>query len=183
VHDLIRKFSTRAHAADGCNEVVIGEVIRAMARLGHPSILFRIRDDRQILSFRATHHPTITTFHVIFDHISGQTLLSEAMFGNQIRLHVVAEQRQRLSHPAELLRAAELQHAHAWEQDEVSISQEQSSTLATTTVDVQPDQLNQSNPSASKTLSTLLQAAIENLSSALAVNAHAVSPAHDPAAL
>ena len=180
MHDLIRKFPAHASAKDGRNELVIGEVIRAMARLGHPSILFRIREDRQVLSFRAATHPTITTLHVFIERVAGSTVLTTAMFGNRVSLHVVAEQRLRLDNPAELLRAARIQCGPAWQQGEVRVAQEQSSTMASIRIHLESDPFAQSASNAAGRLAETMASAIETLSNAL--DAHAAEHAAEHAA-
>ena len=176
--DLIRRFPTHAPTTADRNEVAIGEVIRAMARLGNPSILFRIREDRQVLSFRTPTHPTITRLHVTFDRIAGSTVLTKAMFGHSVSLQVVAEQQQRLSHPAALLHAASLQHGPAWEQDDVRVTQEQSSTLASVRIALGPEQLRPSGTDPAASLLEVMASAIDTLSAALNAHAQARLRAH-----
>jgi hypothetical protein len=165
VHDLIRQFQPGSELADSRNEIVVGEVIRAMARLGHPSVMFRIHDDRQQLRFRANANTGLSSIHVTVERPSGSGALSEAMFGNHIQLKVVAEVRQQLSHPAELLRAA-LPSTLASPQG-IRVQRELSSVLAHTTRDIDIDQIVVATGGVGAPLVSLMRQTIRELAGAL----------------
>lgn len=175
MHDLIRQFPPPASTTDGRQERLIGEVIRAMARLEHPSIRFQIRDDRQVLSFRAANHPTITTLHVILERGARGAVLSEAMLGSSMSLHIVAEQRQALSHPEALLDAARSQQRAPWTYRDVQVSQEHASVLASRRIDIPTGAMSPTGSPEADTLVQLMKRAIETLSEALAAHARAAS--------
>ena len=179
MHDLIRQFPHRPTTTGSRNELVVGEVVRAMARLGHPSVLFRIRETHQVLSFRTVAHAHVTALHVTIDRPTGKTALSAAMFGNQVRLHVVAEHRQRQSHPAELLHAARAQHAPAVMEHGVHLEQEHSSILASTHIDIDIDQLQAPSEAITAPLEGLMQATILTLETALQTRTNPPAAAMD----
>ena len=167
MHDLIRQFPPRPATTGNRNELVVGEVVRAMARLGHPSVLFRIRETQQVLSFRPVDHAHVTALHVTIHRPTGNTALSTAMFGNQVRLDVVAERRQRQSHPAELLDAARAQAAPTEADNGVRIEQEHSSILASTHVDIDIDSLRSPGEPLTAPLESLMRSTIQMLEQAL----------------
>lgn len=173
MHNLIRHFPPPSSTTGARHERLIGEVIRAMARLGHPSIRFQIRDDRQVLSFRATNHPAITTLHVILEQGVRSTVFSEGRLGSQLQLHIVAEQQQTLSRPEALLDVARAQHQAPCTYGDVQVSQEHASVLASRCMDVP---LSGSAPTSSSpvdTLSSMVAHAVDALADALEANARA----------
>ena len=175
MHDLIRQFPPPSSTTDGRHERFVGEVIRAMARLGHPSIRFQIREDRQVLSFRATNHATITALHVILQRSTRGTVLSEAMLESPLNMHIVAEQRQTLSRPAALLDAVRSQRRAPWTYRDVQVSQEHASMLASQRIDIPSGAIPSTGPSEADALAQLIARAIEALSEALQAHARAES--------
>jgi hypothetical protein len=182
VQDLIRHFPTRPTTSGSRNELVVGEVVRAMARLGHPSVLFRIRETHQVLSFRTVNHTHLSALHVTIDRPTGTTALSTAMFGNQVRLQVVAEHRQRLSHPTDLLNAARAQSTPSVPELGVRLEQEHSSMLASTHVDIDIDQLRTPSDNHTAPLETLMRATIHTLEAVLKTRTEHPAPSSDPPA-
>ena len=182
MHDLIRHFPTRPTTSGSRNELVVGEVVRAMARLGHPSVLFRIRETHQVVSFRTVNHTHLSALHVTIDRPTGKTALSTAMFGNQVRLQVVAEHRRRLSHPTDLLDAARAQSAPTVPELGVRLEQEHSSMLASTHVDIDIDQLRTPSDNRTAPLETLMRATIHTLEAVLKTRTEVPAPSSEPPA-
>ena len=164
MHDLIRPFPSPPGSR---NERIVGEVVRAMARLGHLSIRFRIRETHQVLSFRTVAHTHVTALHITIDRPKGQTALSTVMFGKQVRLQVVAEQRQRASHPRALLDAARAGAAPTMTASGVRLEQEHSSILASIPVDIDIDALQTPDEPHTAPLEALMRATIDTLEEAL----------------
>ena len=173
MHNLIRHFPPTSPTTNARHERLIGEVIRAMARLGHPSIRFQIRDDRQVLSFRATNHPTITALHVILEQGARGTVFSEPKLGSQLQLHIVAEQQQTLTRPEALLDVARAQHQASCTYGDVQVSQEHASMLASKRMDVPPGGSAPTGSSPADTLSSMVAHTVDALADALEAHANA----------
>ncbi len=177
MHDLIRPFPF-PHGSR--NERIIGEVVRAMARLGHLSILFRIQETHQVLSFRTMAHTHVTALHITIDRPKGQTALSTVMFGKQVRLQVVAEQRQRASHPEALLDAARAGATPTMTASGVRLEQEHSSVLASILVDVDIDALQTPEDAQTAPLQALMRSTIDTLEAALVAHTLRAAAADAP---
>lgn len=170
MRDLIRQFQPRSELRESRNEIVVGEVIRAMARLGYPSVMFRIHDDRQQLRFRAVGRTDLSTVTVTVERPAGSGALTEAMFGNQLRLDVVAELRQRTTDPASLLAAATRRPGPPPAGADVRVERELSSLLAHTTRTVDVDAMVGTGPRPDAPLTDLMRETIDTLAHALAAS-------------
>jgi len=167
MRDLVKQFNPRSELRDSRNEIVVGEVIRAMARLGYPSVMFRIHEERQQLRFRAVGRTDLTSIMVTVERPAGSGVLSEAMFGNQVRLRMVAELRQPLSGPAELLAAARHRPDRDNRSDGVRVERELSSLLAHIERDIDLDAWLDGPQGASAPLEPLVRDTLDILVKAL----------------
>ena len=110
-------------------------VVRAMARLGYPSVSFRLQGESQLIQFRAVGHETLYAIHVLIDLPSGGSVVTPSMAASQITLRVTAEARCRSTDAADLLRLARsdahTEKATGFEGD-IRVERELSSVLART---------------------------------------------------
>lgn len=165
MRDLVRQFQSGAGLRDSRNEIVVGEVIRAMARLGCPALVFRIHEDQQQLRFRTASRSDLSTVTVTVARPAGSGALSEAMFGNQVQLTVVAERRETLSAPGELLAAARRRPRTI--DGNIHVDRELLSLLARTTRTVDLDQQHGVPQPGDAPLAALMEETIDALAQAL----------------
>ncbi len=99
-------LSAFAHASEmreSKDEILVGEIVRSMARRGWPAISFRANDDRQIVTFKTLNDPVLFSVRIILDRRTGQGVLSQAVLGSKATLQVAAEVRNFLADPDDLL--------------------------------------------------------------------------------
>jgi len=136
MQDLVRQFEPRTKIQESRTEIVVGEVIRAMARLGFPTIRFHIHDTRQEVRFRTVGHTHISTVAVTVERPTRSEAPSTTLFDEQVRLHVVAELRQAMRTPSELLAAARFPVEGRTTSDGVHVEQDRSSMVASIVRDI-----------------------------------------------
>lgn len=100
---LLSQFAHKAEIRESKDEILVGEIVRAMARQGHPSIRFQANDDRQLVSFKTISDPILYTVTVQLDRKSGTGALSAALIGSKATLTVIAETRNFIADPDDLL--------------------------------------------------------------------------------
>ena len=132
MQDLISQFRDKADIHESRCEIVIGEVVRAMARLGYPSVNFRLQGDAQLIQFRAVGHPSLYAVHVLIEHPLGAYAATNS---SPITLRITAESRCRSTDATDLLRLARsdshTEAATTFEGD-IHVEREMSSLLART---------------------------------------------------
>ena len=135
MHDLISQFRDKADIHESHCEIVIGEVVRAMARLGYPSVNFRLQGDAQLIQFRAAGHATLYAVHVLIELPMGAYAVTPATISSQVTLCITAEARCRSTDATDLLRLAHssshTEQATGFEGD-IRVEREMSSVLART---------------------------------------------------
>ncbi|MBW2256741.1 MAG: hypothetical protein JRI25_19385, partial [Deltaproteobacteria bacterium] len=96
---LLAQFSHKAEIRESKDEILVGEIVRAMGRKGFPSIAFRADDDRQTVRFKTIADPVLYSVTVILDRKTGSGALSAAILGSKATLRITAEVRNFLTDP------------------------------------------------------------------------------------
>lgn len=169
VRDLISQFRQKADIHESRYEIGIGEVVRAMARLGYPTVSFRLQGEGQLVQFRAVGHPTLYGVHVVFERPSGGAV-TRAMVGSRVVLRITAEARCRSADSAVLVRlarsSAHRESAESFE-GEIRVEREVSSLLAHTCREIDLDDHVGKGANGTRTLVGLLRTTIEALAAAI----------------
>jgi hypothetical protein len=100
---LMQNFTNKAELRESKDEILVGEIVRAMARKGHPSIAFRANDDWQRVRFKTVTDPVLWSVFVTLDRKTGTGMLSQALLGSKATLRVTAELKNRLADPDDLI--------------------------------------------------------------------------------
>ena len=101
---LLAKFSHDAEMRESKDEMLVGEIVRSMARRNCPSIEFRAHDDRQRIRFLTIDDPVLYSVLVILDRRTGSGAISEALLGSKATLRLTAQVRNNLSDPDDLVK-------------------------------------------------------------------------------
>lgn len=102
--DFLHRFTHKAELRESRDEIVVGEIVRAMARLGHPTIGIHAGSDRQRIRFLTHRDPVLHSVYVTLDRRTGSGMVSEALLGSKATLEVAAEIKNRISDPDDLVR-------------------------------------------------------------------------------
>ena len=101
--NILAQFNHKAEIRESKDEILVGEIVRAMARAGYPSVAFRAHSDRQVVRFKAVRDPMLQSVNIILDRKTGTGALSAAVFGSKATLRITAEVRNRLTDPDDLV--------------------------------------------------------------------------------
>lgn len=101
--NLLAQFAHKAEMRESKDEILVGEIVRAMFRQGFPSIQFRAGDDRQLVRFKTISDPVLHTVTVILDRKTGGSALQEAILGSKATLRITAEVKNYMADPDDLL--------------------------------------------------------------------------------
>lgn len=101
---LLAKLNHNAEMRESKDEMLVGEIVRAMARRNCPSIEFRAHDDRQRIRFLTIDDPLLYSVLVILDRRTGSGAISEALLGSKATLRITAQVRNNLSDPDDLVK-------------------------------------------------------------------------------
>jgi hypothetical protein len=100
---FLQQFAHKAEMRESRDEMLVGEIVRAMARKGHPAISFRANEGRQVIRFKTVRDPILNSVFVALDRKTGGSALSEAVLGSKATLRITAEVKNRLADPDDLI--------------------------------------------------------------------------------
>jgi hypothetical protein len=100
---ILQSFNNQAELRESKDEILIGEIVRAMARRGHPAISFRANDDWQRVRFKTPNDPMLFSIFVTLDRKTGTGMVSQALLGSKATLRITCEVKNRLSDPDDLI--------------------------------------------------------------------------------
>lgn len=103
---LLNFFADRERKAElreSKDEMMVGEIVRAMARKGWPAVSFRSNNDYQRVRFKTLGDPVLHSVYITLDRKTGSGALGQAMFGSKATLHVTCEVRNFLADPDDLV--------------------------------------------------------------------------------
>lgn len=100
---FLSAFNHKAEMRESKDEMLVGEIVRAMARAGQPSIAFRAHDDRQQLRFRCVADELLHSVWIVLDRKTGSGALSQALIGSKATLTITAEIKNYVTDPDDLV--------------------------------------------------------------------------------
>jgi hypothetical protein len=100
---FLNQFQHRQEMRESKDEMLIGEMVAAMARLGYPAIGFIAHSDYQAVTFRARDDAILHTVVIILDRKTGGSAMSDAILGSKATLKFQAEVKNRMADPDDLL--------------------------------------------------------------------------------
>ena len=100
---ILGNFAHKKEIRESKDEILLGEMVRAMARQNYVTTAFWADGDFQRVRFRATQDPVLANVYLQLNRLTGQGALSGAIFGSKATLGVTAEIKNYLSDPDDLL--------------------------------------------------------------------------------
>ncbi len=100
---ILSKFNNRAEIRESKDEILVGEIVRAMARQGFVSVQFAASTDMQRVSFKTLNDPVLTYLHITLDRKTGGGALSQALLGAKATLTFTAELKNYIADPDDLI--------------------------------------------------------------------------------
>lgn len=100
---ILNKFNNRAEIRESKDEILVGEIVRAMARQDFVSVKYAASTDMQRVSFKTLHDPVLTYLHITLDRKTGGGAISSALIGAKATLTISAEVKNYIADPDDLL--------------------------------------------------------------------------------
>lgn len=101
--DFFANRASKAELRESKDEIMVGEIIRAMSRKGWPTVHFFSNDDFQRVKFKATTDPVLSAVYVTLNRVTGSGALGSALLGSKATLFVTCEVRNYLADPDDLV--------------------------------------------------------------------------------
>ena len=101
---ILNSFTNKAELRESKDEILVGEIVRAMFRAGRPSILFKAGDDHQRMRFLCIQDPVLYSLYITLDRKTGSSALQAALIGSKATLTLSAETRNQLTDPDDLVK-------------------------------------------------------------------------------
>ena len=168
--NILAQFKHKTELRESKDEILIGEIVRAMARAGHPSISFQAHSDRQMVRFKTLRDPVLYSVHIVLDRKSGTSALSAAIIGSKATPRVTAEIRNRLTDPDDLVAMYKTDLANLFKipvMGGVKLNHELDSVFATTTRIIEIDDYVFKGEAGVDKMTALLTQTIDKLKQAL----------------
>jgi hypothetical protein len=102
VLNAVSKFQHKAEIRESKDEIMVGEIVRAMSRMGHTADSFVATGDFQRMRFRAR-DDVLTYIYIQLDRKTGGGRLSSAVVGSRGTLTVGGEVKNLLSDPDDVV--------------------------------------------------------------------------------
>ena len=100
---ILNQFNNRAEIRESKDEILVGEIVRAMARQGFVSVAFAADSGQQRVSFKALRDPVLSFVHVVLDRKTGGSAISQALLGVKATLTIAAEVKNHIADPDDLI--------------------------------------------------------------------------------
>lgn len=168
--DLLAKFNHKAEIRESKDEILIGEIVRAMARQGHVAIQFIAGGDLQRLCFRMRRDPVLTNVFITLDRKTGGGAIEAALLGSQASLTITGQVRNQIADPDDLLAMYRTDLANLFKlpvMGGIRLNHELDSVFATTTQFVNIDHYVLKGDAGTQGLTKLLDTTISRLRDSL----------------
>src|SRR5699024_6048981 len=100
---LIAKFNNKQEARESKDEILIGEIVFAMAHMGCPTIGFNATAGQQYVKFKPAGDTVMNSFTVMLDRMTGDSALQQAVIGSKTTVRIVAEVNIHIAAPDDLV--------------------------------------------------------------------------------
>jgi hypothetical protein len=101
---LLSNFKHKQEMRESKDEILVGEIVRAMARLNCPAIGFIANSDFQAMRFKPVGDKVLNSIIIQLDRKTGDSMLQAALLGSQATLMVQAEVKNYLADPDDLVK-------------------------------------------------------------------------------
>ncbi len=92
-----------AELRESKDEMMVGEIVRVMARRGWPAVSFLANSDFQRVAFKAITDPVLSKVYVTVDRKTGSGAISAAVVGSKATIAITCEVRNFLADPDDLV--------------------------------------------------------------------------------
>lgn len=93
----------KAELRESQDEMLVGEIVRAMSRKGCPSVGFISNADFQRVKFKVPDDPVISSIYIQLDRLTGSSALGQALLGSKATLFITCEVKNFLADPDDLV--------------------------------------------------------------------------------
>jgi hypothetical protein len=100
---MLANFSHKREMRESKDEILIGEVIAAMAQLGYPAIGFNAHSGRQLVRFKPLTDDVLFAIIITLDRKTGGSALSESLMGSKAVIKIQLQVKNFLADPDDLL--------------------------------------------------------------------------------
>jgi hypothetical protein len=100
---ILNKFNNRAEIRESKDEILVGEIVRAMARQGYVSVVFVADTGMQRTAFKTLNDPVLSYLHITLDRKTGGGAISAALIGVKATLTISAEVKNYIADPDDLV--------------------------------------------------------------------------------
>ena len=102
--DFFADRERKAEHRESKDEMLVGEVVRAMAYKGWPVVSFRTQfGDEQRITLKAVADPVLSKVYITLDRKTGSGAVSSAIAGSQATLRIACEVKNYMADPDDLL--------------------------------------------------------------------------------
>jgi len=169
---ILSNFKHGQEMRESKDEILIGEIVRAMARLRYPAIGFHAVTGEQAIRFKPRQDPVLHSVTIILDRKTGGSAIQDALIGSKAVITFQAEVKNYLADPDDLLHMYKTDLQNIFKMPllgDVRLDHQLNSVLATKKVVSDIDQLLPKGTEAGlKNLITFLQTHIDSLREKLA---------------
>lgn len=163
---ILNKFNNRAEIRESKDEILVGEIVRAMARQGYVTIGFVADTGMQRVTFKTLKDPVLSYLHIVLDRKTGGGAISAALIGVKATLTISAEVKNYISDPDDLLAMYRTDLANMFRlpvMGGVRLNHELNSVFATTTKIIEINDYVLKGEEATQRLIGLLGATVDDL--------------------
>lgn len=163
---ILSSFTHKAEIRESKDEMLMGEIVRAMYRRNYVSTGFYANNDYQRVRFRVRQDNVLHSVYVTLNRLSGTSALSAMLVGSKATLTITAEIKNYLSDPDDLLEMYRTDLANIFKlgvMGGIKLNHELNSVFATTSTVIEiDDYVLKGDPGVDKLVS-LLSGNIEKL--------------------
>ena len=100
---FLNQFKHGQEMRESKDEILVGELVRAMARLKTPAIGFNANTGAQMIQLKPIGDPILNSIVIIVDRKTGGSMIQQAVIGSKATIQVQAEVKNYLSDPDDLV--------------------------------------------------------------------------------
>lgn len=170
VFDALTQFNHKAEIRESKDEMLVGEIVRAMSRQGATATQFLAHADRQQMRFRMAGDPVLSNVYVVLDRKTGGGMVSGAVLGSKATLSISGEVKNYIADPDDLVAMYRTDLANLFKlpvMGGIRLNHEMNSIFAHTTLIVEIDDYVLKGEPATQHLVGLLQTKVGELREAL----------------
>lgn len=100
---MLSNFSHKREMRESKDEILLGEIIAAMARLGYPAYGFQAGSGQQSVRFKPVNDDVLYAINVTIDRKTGGSTLGDALLGSKATINLQLEIKNFLADPDDLI--------------------------------------------------------------------------------